>query len=66
MRGTSDGLLADTAKANEGIAETKLRVLQLNQEFVERASTELREVRDQVAEVSERVKQAQDILSRTG
>ncbi len=64
LEGNLGRLLADTAKAHEGIAETKLRVLQLNQEFVERASTELREVRDQVAEVSERVKQAQDILSR--
>ena len=65
LEGNLGRLMADTAKANEAIAETKLRVLQLNQEFVERASTELREVRDQVAEVAERVKQAQDILSRT-
>lgn len=65
LEGNLGRLIADTAKANESIAETKLRVLQLNQEFVERASTELREVRDQVAEVSERVKQAQDVLDRT-
>ncbi|PSJ56507.1 HlyD family type I secretion periplasmic adaptor subunit [Kumtagia ephedrae] len=65
LEGNLGRLIADMAKANEAIAETKLRALQLNQEFVERASTELREVRDQVAEVSERVKQAQDILDRT-
>ena len=65
LEGNLGRVIADTAKANESIAETKLRVLQLNQEFVERASTELRDIRDQVAEVSERVKQAQDILDRT-
>jgi len=65
LEGNLGRVTADMAKANEAIAETKLRTLQLNQEFVERASTELREVRDQVAEVSERVKQAEDILDRT-
>jgi len=64
LEGNLGRVIADTAKANEAIAETKLRVLQLNQEFVERASTELREVRDQIAEVSERVKQAHDVLQR--
>ncbi len=65
LEGNLGRLLADTAKANESIAETRLRIIQLGQEFIERASTELRDIRDQVAEVSERVKQTEDILDRT-
>ncbi|MDQ6436226.1 HlyD family type I secretion periplasmic adaptor subunit [Mesorhizobium sp. LHD-90] len=65
LEGNLGRVIADTAGANQSIAETKLRVIQLGQEFVERAGTELRETRDQIAEVSERVKQAQDILNRT-
>jgi HlyD family type I secretion membrane fusion protein len=65
LEGNLGRVIADTASANQQIAETKLRVIQLGQEFVERAGTELRDIRDQVAEVSERVKQAQDILDRT-
>jgi HlyD family type I secretion membrane fusion protein len=65
LEGNLGRVIADTAGANQSIAETKLRVIQLGQEFVERAGTELREARDQIAEVTERVKQAQDILDRT-
>lgn len=65
LEGNLGRVIADTAGANQSIAETKLRVIQLGQEFVERAGTELRETRDQIAEVTERVKQAQDILDRT-
>ncbi|MFI0846051.1 HlyD family type I secretion periplasmic adaptor subunit [Mesorhizobium sp. IMUNJ 23232] len=65
LEGNLGRVIADTAGANQSIAETKLRVIQLGQEFVERAGTELRETRDQIAEVAERVKQAQDILDRT-
>jgi HlyD family type I secretion membrane fusion protein len=65
IEGNLGRVLADTAKAHEAITETKLRILQLDQEFVERASTELRDIRDKISEVAERVKQAQDILDRT-
>jgi len=65
LEGNLGRIIADTAKANQTIAETKLQILQIKQEFVERAGTELRDIRDQVNEVSERVKQAQDVLDRT-
>lgn len=65
LQGNLGRIIADTAKANQSIAETKLQILQIKQEFVERAGTELRDIRDQVNEISERVKQAQDVLDRT-
>lgn len=56
---------AETAKVYQSIAETRLQILQIDQEFVERASAELRDIRDQLNETSERRKQASDILDRT-
>lgn len=58
-------VVAGIAKAKQSIAETELQILQLTQEYKERAGAELREIKDQVSEISERVKQAQDILNRT-
>jgi HlyD family type I secretion membrane fusion protein len=65
LEGNLGRVIADTAKANQSIAETKLQILQIRQEFVERAGNELRDIRDQVNEISERVKQAEDVLDRT-
>ena len=65
IEGNLGRIVADTAKVNQTIAETKLQILQISQEFVERASSELREIRDQLNETGERVKQARDILDRT-
>lgn len=65
MEGNLGQVISSIAKAKQSIAETELQILQINQEFAERASTELRDIRDQVQEISERVKQAKDILDRT-
>ena len=65
IEGNLGRIVAETAKVNQTIAETKLQILQISQEFVERASNELREVRDQLNETGERVKQVRDILDRT-
>ncbi|MBP0439535.1 HlyD family type I secretion periplasmic adaptor subunit [Tianweitania sediminis] len=65
IEGNLGRIIAETAKVNQTIAETRLQILQISQEFVERASNELREVRDQVNETSERVIQARDVLDRT-
>ncbi len=65
LEGNLGRVLADSAKAGQTIAETKLQILQLAQEFVERASTELRDIRDQVSEIGERAKQAQDVVERS-
>lgn len=65
LEGNLGQVIANIAKVKQSTAETELQILQITQEFVERASTELRETRDQINEVSERVKQAEDILDRT-
>jgi HlyD family type I secretion membrane fusion protein len=65
VEGNLGRIVAETAKVHQTIAETKLQILQISQEFVERASNELREVRDQLNETGERLKQARDILDRT-
>jgi HlyD family type I secretion membrane fusion protein len=65
LEGNLGQVIASIAKVKQSVAETELQILQISQEFSERASTELRDIRDQVHEVSERVKQAQDVLTRT-
>lgn len=58
-------VISDTAQAQASIGETKLQVLQLTQEYRERASTELEEIRAQISELQERRKVAADVLART-
>lgn len=65
LGGDHGQVTASIAKAKQAVAETELQILQINQEYVERASTELRDVGDQINETSERLRQATDILSRT-
>lgn len=56
---------AEIAKLRQTVSETQLQIVQLRQEFVERASGELRDIRDQLNEVYERTRVASDILART-
>src|SRR5690606_14005036 len=65
IEGDLGQVVASIAKAKQSIAETELQIIQLTQEYKERAGAELREITDQVSEISERVKQALDILNRT-
>jgi HlyD family type I secretion membrane fusion protein len=65
LQGNYGRLVAEIAKIKQSVAETELQILQIRQEFVERAGNELREVRDQLNEVSERVIVAKDVLDRT-
>lgn len=65
IEGNLGQMTANIARTRQNIAETELQILQITQEYVERASTELRDIRDQVNETAERLKQAQDILERT-
>lgn len=58
-------VISDTAQAQASIGETKLQILQLTQEYRERASTELEEIRAQISELQERRKVAADVLART-
>ncbi|WP_386630697.1 HlyD family type I secretion periplasmic adaptor subunit [Sulfitobacter geojensis] len=58
-------VISDVAQARASIGETKLQILQLTQEYRERASTELEEIRAQISELQERRKVAADVLDRT-
>lgn len=58
-------VISEIATAKNSISETELQRLQVTQEFRERASSELEEVRSQISEYQERQKVAQDVLTRT-
>lgn len=58
-------VISDIAQARASIGETELQALQLKQEYRERASNELEQIRAEISELSERVKVAADVLDRT-
>ncbi|SHI06954.1 HlyD family type I secretion periplasmic adaptor subunit [Marivita hallyeonensis] len=58
-------VISDIAQARASIGETELQVLQLTQEYRERANTELEQIRAEISELQERRKVAQDVLDRT-
>lgn len=65
LKGKHGEILAEIAKLRQNISETQLQIVQNRQQFIERAGSELRDVRDQLNEVYERTRVTQDILSRT-
>jgi len=58
-------IISQVAQAKNTISETKLQILQVTQEFRERANTELDAVRSELSELEQRVKVASEVLSRT-
>ncbi len=58
-------IISEIAQARNTIGETNLELLQLEQQFRERANTELEQIRAETAELGERAKVAEDILTRT-
>jgi HlyD family secretion protein len=58
-------VISEIATAKTAISETELQRLQANQEYRERANSELEEIRSQISELQERMKVAQDVLTRT-
>ncbi|MEM6914164.1 MAG: HlyD family type I secretion periplasmic adaptor subunit [Pseudomonadota bacterium] len=58
-------VISDIAQAQASIGETELQVLQLEQEYRERAGTELEQIRAEISELGERRKVATDVLERT-
>jgi HlyD family secretion protein len=58
-------VISDIAQARASIGETELQVLQLTQEYRERANTELEQIRAEISELQERSKVARDVLDRT-
>lgn len=65
LQGEQGQIAAEIAKLRQTIAETELQILQIGQEFVERAGAEIRDIRDQLSENQERVTVASDVLERT-
>ena len=65
MQGNHGQIASEIAKLRQTVSETKLQIVQVNQEFVERAGNELRDIRDQLNETSERAEVARDVLNRT-
>lgn len=65
MQGKVSRIVSDTSRLQQTIAESKLQVVQIHQQFVERASGELRDNDDQLNEMQERVRVAKDILDRS-
>jgi membrane fusion protein, type I secretion system len=55
---------ADIARANERIGESKLRIIQLKQEFTEAAAQELGETESRIAELRQKLRVAEDALAR--
>lgn len=59
------GIVSEIAQAENAIGGMELEALQVEQEYRERANTELEEIRSEIAELQEREKVATDVLSRT-
>lgn len=58
-------VISDIAQARASIGETDLQILQLKQEYRQKANTELEKLRSEISELRERQKVAQDVLRRT-
>lgn len=65
LQGAYGSILSQIATVGQTEAETELQIIQIGQQFKERASDELRDIRSQLNEVSERVLLARDVLERT-
>ena len=63
--GKKGELLAEMGKFQQTISETELEISQERQKYIERASSEMRDIGDQLSEVYERFQLAKDLLNRT-
>jgi HlyD family type I secretion membrane fusion protein len=63
--GKQGELLAEIGKMRQTISETELQIVQARQQYIERASGEMRDISDQLSEVHERFRLAADTLDRT-
>lgn len=64
LQGQYGQTIADISKNENAIAETKLQMIQARVKFQEEVSQQLREVRVQVSEFTERLRVASDVLQR--
>ena len=58
-------VISDIAQAQASIGETELQIIQLEQEYRERASSELEQIRAEISELTSRREVAADVLERT-
>lgn len=58
-------VISEIAQARASIGETELQILQLAQEYRQRANTELEQIRAEISELQERRTVAADVLNRT-
>ncbi len=65
LQGELGSVSSEIARSGQTISETELQIIQVRQEYVERAGTELRDVREQLNETTERYHVALDVLERT-
>jgi HlyD family type I secretion membrane fusion protein len=64
LEGIVGRAVAETAKAQNGISESKLQISQLKQKFQEEVSGQLLETRQKINDLREKASVANDILSR--
>ncbi|MGL5447004.1 MAG: HlyD family type I secretion periplasmic adaptor subunit [Rhabdaerophilum sp.] len=64
LEGIVGRAMADIAKAENGISESRLQISQLRQKVQEEVSAQLIEARQKVADLTERLAVAQDVLRR--
>jgi len=65
IEGSLGGVISQIAQAKNVINETEFEMLQMQQEYRERANNELEEIRAEIAEFEQRRNVAKDVLSRT-
>jgi HlyD family type I secretion membrane fusion protein len=64
LEGVVGRAIADAAKAENGIMESRLQINQLKQKFQEEVAAQLIETRQKIADLTERSSVAQDVLKR--
>lgn len=64
LDGEAGELIARRAKANEAIVEAKLQIIQLRQKFREEVVTQLRETETQIADLTQQLAAARDVMTR--
>jgi len=65
LTGSYGRLISEIARVSEGIGETEFEIVRIRQSFSERAATELKDVRQELAELEERQVVTADVLERT-
>lgn len=65
LTGNYGQLVSESARAYQSIIETDLQIVQINQEYQERAASELKDTLAELNEITERLVVAEDVNSRT-